>query len=132
MNDVSTRPGPPDELDGLLREFFQSELPCPWPAAPNPPARSLPSRPFRPPALRAAALRRSRLALAASVALLALGALFAAGKVAPNNNPPPLTGGSASSTSGRPWVKTSLSLEQDPAGATSIRVDVVEDGRPPR
>jgi hypothetical protein len=67
---------PPENLDGLLRRFFRSEMPRSWPAAPKvetPAARKLrPSRPwFRP---------SSRLALAAAVALLLIGYLALAGK----------------------------------------------------
>jgi hypothetical protein len=56
-----------DELDGLLRSFFRAEAPNPWPAlqppaAALPIARAVPRRPLP--------LSRSRVALAASVALL--------------------------------------------------------------
>jgi len=59
---------PEKDIDGLLRTFFQAQLPQPWPKF-QPPAitHRLPSR--RP-------LMRSRLALAASVALLAFGHWF--------------------------------------------------------
>jgi hypothetical protein len=58
-----------DDVDGLLREFFQSALPRPWPAF---------QRPIRGiiPLARSTGWRRrfrSSLALAASVAILALG-----------------------------------------------------------
>jgi hypothetical protein len=58
----------PDELDGLLRAFFQAEMPHPWPGV-VPPA--LPMRP----AARPWPLFRSRSVLAASVAALLLGSL---------------------------------------------------------
>jgi hypothetical protein len=57
---------PPENLDGLLRAFFQAEMPASWPAP------ELPAESFRRPPRPAArwAMTRSRLALAASVALL--------------------------------------------------------------
>jgi hypothetical protein len=67
-----------DDLDNLLRAFFQAEMPTPWPPAPETtakpivlPARKGGSRGLSP-------LVRSRLALAASVALLISGPLFLA------------------------------------------------------
>jgi hypothetical protein len=66
------RPG--DDLDGLLRAYFQAQMPHPWPALKLPPARS-----------RWAAVRR-RLALAASVALLLLGALLLPGQYLPRSD----------------------------------------------
>jgi hypothetical protein len=83
---------PDDELDGLLRAFFRAERPDPWPAMKAPPQtlpfvprtvngrgaakQSLPTLPT--PATKATRrpLWRSRLALAASVALLLGGTLF--------------------------------------------------------
>jgi hypothetical protein len=69
---------PPDDVDRVLRAFFKAQMPDPWPSleAPAPP-RTLPF-----PAARSAArwpLMRSRLALAASVALLVVGLLFMSG-----------------------------------------------------
>jgi len=58
-----------DDVDGLLREFFQSAMPRPWPALQRPIRDVIPlARP-------ATWVRRFRssLALAASVAILALG-----------------------------------------------------------
>ncbi len=58
-----------DDLDGLLGEFFRSEMPHPWPDTPEtdeqPAILSLPLTPRR-----SRSLFRSRLALAASVAFL--------------------------------------------------------------
>jgi hypothetical protein len=70
----SHTPPPGDELDGLLRAYFQAELPDPFPSleAPAPRAVSLSPRP----APSRWNLFRSRLALAASVALLIAGPLF--------------------------------------------------------
>lgn len=64
----SRKPG--DELDELLRRFFRSQLPQPWPAL-RLPASEHP----RWPAL-GRSLARSRWALAASVALLLLSSLL--------------------------------------------------------
>jgi hypothetical protein len=63
---------PGDELDGLLRKFFKSQLPQPWPA-PKVPA-SVTSGQRRQATGRS--LIRGRWALAASVALLLLGSLL--------------------------------------------------------
>ena len=68
-----------DDLDRLLRVFFRSEMPEPWPVL-EPPAeqsfRSLPLAPRRRPLL------RSRFALAASLLFLLFGALYLSGKFA--------------------------------------------------
>jgi hypothetical protein len=92
---------PGDELDNLLRAYFQSEMPDPWPAleigmgsadAEVPirlsllPAADEPSEESEPePVVRASfpggSLSRSRLALAASVALLVSGSLFLSGQL---------------------------------------------------
>jgi len=63
---------PGDELDGLLRKFFKSQLPHPWPA-PQAPSTVTPSQ-RRP--MSGRSLTRGRWALAASVALLLLGSLL--------------------------------------------------------
>jgi hypothetical protein len=71
----------PDDLDGLLRDYFEAELPAPWPG-------------FQPPAVRQPAPRprwqrvRSRLSLAASVALLLGGGLGLAA-LGPGADPQP-------------------------------------------
>jgi len=57
-----------EELEGLLRSFFRDELPHPWPAL-NPPAAAILPLP-QTAGHRPAALSRSQVALAASVALL--------------------------------------------------------------
>lgn len=65
---------PVDKIDHLLRAFFRAEVPDPWPAAPTP---EIVSRPL--PARRRDSLWRSRLALAASIALLLIGQWLLAG-----------------------------------------------------
>jgi hypothetical protein len=70
-------PKPGDDLDGLLRAFFGSQMPPRWPAPPLPPSRLTPTE-RRPPS--GQAHNRSRWALAASVGLLLLGSLFLSGR----------------------------------------------------
>jgi len=67
-----------DDVDGLLREFFQAALPHPWPAFQQPMRAPLPLA--RPTGSRRRF--RSSLALAASVAILALGLGLLSGKFA--------------------------------------------------
>jgi len=65
---------PPEDVDQLLQAFFRAEMPSPWPemkVPAEPPARITP---------RTRSLVRSRWALAASVALLAIGPWLVAGK----------------------------------------------------
>jgi hypothetical protein len=92
MKVVAPPPGIPgktqgreDDLDALLRSFFKAELPDPWPSleAPVPrPSSCLAQPPQRP------SLGHSRLALAASIALLVLGSLFLLGKTQPPGTTP--------------------------------------------
>src|SRR5262245_55934618 len=81
MNRVET-PLPPGDLDAALRAFFAAEMPAPWPPF-RPPAAVLPF-PARRPAPARRPWRGSRLALAASVALLALGALALPARLDPS------------------------------------------------
>src|SRR5438105_11750258 len=79
-----------DRLGGVLRDYFQSEVPQPWPAW-NPPATArLPQR------------NRARWVLAASIALLVAGTWFIAGRT-----PPEASGSGKGVEVGnreRPWV----------------------------
>jgi hypothetical protein len=60
----------PDDVDGVLNDFFRAELPDPWPAL------TLPAEPPLPlPPSRRRPLVRGRFALAASLLLLLLGSL---------------------------------------------------------
>jgi hypothetical protein len=59
-----------DEVEGLLRQFYQSEMPDPWPPFRWPEEKQPPAAP---PRWRGWILFRSRLALAASVSLLVAG-----------------------------------------------------------
>ncbi|MBY0525966.1 MAG: hypothetical protein K2R98_21410 [Gemmataceae bacterium] len=58
----------PEQMETLLRDFFRSEMPDPWPVL-KAPVQKVASKPVTP---RPWMSFRSRLALAASVALLAL------------------------------------------------------------
>jgi hypothetical protein len=74
-----------DDLDGLLLAFFRAEMPRPWPELSLPEAGvpvSLPARPMP----RRRTFPVSRLALAASVALLVVGA-WAMPEILQNNHP---------------------------------------------
>jgi hypothetical protein len=59
-----------DNLDNLLRAFFQAEMPNPWPSMESPTPRLRIGPPAKPDVPPGRTLVRSRLALAASVALL--------------------------------------------------------------
>ena len=79
MNPPTRPEQAPDELDALLRAFFQAQMPKPWPA-------------FKAPATPSAQTSwwvksRSRLALAASVALLLLGSWWLSGSTANYKTP---------------------------------------------
>jgi hypothetical protein len=117
---VPPRVPPEDEIDRLLRAFYRAEVPHPWPAwkAPDGPQTSpAPPAPWR------KSLWRSRLALAASVALLALGSLLLSGKAPRESKALPSVGPGAAK---REKVKSSLSLEQPRNGPTKIKVEAYE------
>jgi hypothetical protein len=67
---------PPDELETLLSSYFRAEMPAPWPAPPL--MRATPQQPAA--ARTARGLTRSRMALAASVALLIAGTVAMPGR----------------------------------------------------
>jgi hypothetical protein len=102
---------PADDLDGLLREFYEAEMPDPWPslrppmASPSQPSRSR-GRPW--------GLFRSRLALAASVGLLVVGQLFLSGTFRTDDLPASGRGGD--DTAGKPqrvrYHKTFIGIER--------------------
>ena len=73
-----------DDLEGLLRAFFRSQMPQPWPSPRVPVA---PVVPFRRSPRIAWNLIRSRGALAASVALLLLGSLLLPSRFTHNAKP---------------------------------------------
>lgn len=94
-----TGPGP-DETESLLRAFFRSEMPHPWPALKAPVEDKPATVSFAP---RTWTMVRSRLSLAASVALLLAGSWYLAGK-ATSTPAPTLNSGDPGSASheGRP------------------------------
>lgn len=148
MTDMPLRPTQPDDVDVLLRDWFQSQMPKPWPASPLSRGLRPTVLPFRRPEPRYYRPMRSRLALAASVAVLALGGWLIAGRVStPPDAGPDLgpTKPEATELWRREWkqhrnrgtevrpdkIKTSLSLEQNPSGETTIKVDVTLEDAPP-
>ncbi len=79
---------PEDDLDGLLRAYFQAEMPDPWPSFEAPAPRNG-VLPFRRPKPSRFTQWRSRLALAASVLLLIGSALFVFSGPRNTDNPNP-------------------------------------------
>jgi hypothetical protein len=121
-----------DNLDHLLRAFFQAEMPDPWPGM------EVPSRPVvvvaadapeETPSRSSGSLCRSRLALAASIALLVSGPLFLAGALRETTPSSPISssvGDSAHRESlHAPRYRSSESLLVTPDGVI-IRVDISE------
>lgn len=141
MNRVAPNPvSGGDDLDALLRAFFESEMPARWPTF-EPPAstRTLPVRP-RPGTARP--WWTSRLALVAAVALLVVGAWLLPGFTARPDDPDGIgiIGEGTASPRGLPRgtpgdrpgkltpdkVKSSLHLEQGDDGRTGIKITVEE------
>ena len=131
---------PPDDLDDVLRAFYKAQMPKAWPLLAVPaPRRTVPPPIARP--AKGWPLMRSRLAVAASVALLAVGSLLLAGAFQGRSNAPAdpirVNGTSADSeydpnqhpTPPRDDVPLKLkineSLIQEPNG-TTIHVDVID------
>src|SRR5438094_7738564 len=81
-------PVPPDDaLDAQLGEFFRKEMPNPWPPFRQPAlVQTIPFHPVRRPARWLAF--RSRLALAASVALLLIGGMLLPTRLIISGKPP--------------------------------------------
>jgi len=116
------RPG--DDLDGLLTAYFHRELPSPWPAAPEAEEVAVilrhqpaPRKPFW----------TSRLALAASVAVLLAGGWMLSGTFHDVSKDGPeghINDGTA--TRVKPF-KMKTSLQQQPDGQIGIQIDVLPD-----
>jgi hypothetical protein len=106
----------PDGLDGLLREFFQGEMPDPWPRAPG--ARA-PRRVLAPSSWHRF---RGRLALAAAVAFFLVGSFL-------------LTRGfpevKETGKDGGPGQALPINLGQDPKKQRHHDADKVFDQQPP-
>jgi hypothetical protein len=124
--------GSGDELDTLLRAFFQSEMPHPWPALSLPeteeqarpvvPLTPAPSHPWVP--------VHSRLALAASVGLLLAGSWFLAEQfhtAAPGDRPPPPDARYTAKDGhmmGPDGIRMKESLEQEKDKPTKYRIEL--------
>lgn len=140
-------PLPPDDVDAVLRAFFKAQMPDPWPSpdvsAPRRNATLAVARPSK-----GWPLMRSRLAVAASVALLVGGSLLLSGAfqvrpAAPTG--PTIFNGRAEALNpdGTPKtpsapdarlpakIKINESLIQEPSG-TTIKVDVIDWPTPPK
>jgi len=132
---------PPDDVDDLLRAFFKAQMPKSWPAPDVPASRRAASLPVARP-VKGWPLMRSRLAVAASVALLVGGSLLLAEAFQGRPNGPAgptITNGKAEALNpdGTPKAPTSPeihlpakikineSLIQEPNG-TTIKVDVID------
>jgi hypothetical protein len=105
----------PDDLDGLLRDFFEAEQPAPWPGLEPPAVR----QPAKAPRWQRA---RSRLTLAASVALLLGGGLGLAA-LGPGADPQPR------SPQGAPVGSTERPTKPHKAGSGSGPHDSAHGGR---
>jgi len=126
LEEPSLQPG--DNLDNLLRSYFQAEMPNPWPTmeAPAPRRKVAPERP----ASRGfGTLVRSRLALAASVALLLTGPLFLSSALRDNSAPSARLGtkdsADSGNTEGHRKYKSTERLIQTPDG-TGFQIDIFE------
>src|SRR5262249_37016556 len=128
---VNARSGrPDDDLDRLLHDFFQAELPRSWPAAPTPKPIRLPelnghtalplARPAQPTAQPWA--WTSHLALAASVGGLLLGTLLLSGQFKGNEQPAP------DPNLGAPAANVHMKemLVQPPDGPTSMKFEFTD------
>jgi hypothetical protein len=117
-----------DNLDTLLRAFYQAEMPDPWPSleAPAPSPRLLPVRPAKKPGRN---LVRSRLALAASIALLVSGSLFLSGNLREEAGPVGHTLPGANSQNDPDGLKSSQQpAPSEPGSSEGLQLIQKEDG----
>jgi len=120
--DSPWREQPGDDLDGLLTAFFRSEMPSPWPGAPEPEEAEVIVRPM--PRARNP-IWGSRLALAASVAILLAGGWLLSGSFSDTPggaNPPRMSPTSANRLDGQP--KFVPRIIHEPGGNTGLQIDV--------
>jgi len=114
-----------DDLDGLLSAFFRSEMPSPWPGSPVPEEAPVILRP-RPVQTRRSSFR-SRLALAASVALLISGSWLLSGsfKETPANGKSDVSvsTGTATTDDARP-VKWKRSITETEKGKKKVKIEI--------
>jgi hypothetical protein len=120
---LSTGEGPaPDDLEAILRAYFRAEVPDPWPAPPLTRAAARDARPG--PAGRGPG--RSRLALAASVALLVAGSLAISSRTPTHEtpaSPPRMSPGEATR------IRLTETLVQPKDSPTEWRIEVTEEPR---
>ena len=120
------RSTPPDELDGLLRGYFQAEMPDPWPSLEAPAPRH--ALPAMPPSGRKA-FWGSRLALAASLALLLGGSVFLSGSLPAGKQPEGVP--TKDPTATRPTTPGAIKeLIQDPDGTLKKMIVPLDDDLP--
>jgi hypothetical protein len=118
---LSNGEGPPsDEVETLLRAYFRAEMPHPWPAPPL--ARAPVSQPLPTSAVRGSF--RSRLTLAASVAMLLAGTLAIPGRKPTGQAPPVLPAMSAGEAT---RVRLTETLIQPKDKPTELRIQVTEE-----
>ena len=108
-------PPPANDVDGVLHAFFKAQMPAPWPSLKAPPVVAATAKGWP--------MMRSRLALAASVALLALALSFLTGAFHGRSNPsenPIAVDGATASTENDPLqhpVQPPLKVKARPASS---------------
>ena len=120
-----------DDLDDLLRSYFQAEMPSPWPALKLPEERTV--LPLAPRQVRTWSPLRSRLALAASVGLLLTGALLFSGPPQPRDpTGAPADGGHNLASKPRDLpVAPRDSIKLPGGGEVEIKESLEQDGSDP-
>jgi len=111
-----------DDLDGLLRAYYQAKMPHPWPVCPQPPLRNVL------PAVRSRwTLARSRLALAASIGLLLASLWALAGRFTASVDPGPDAPVNRTIKAERvkPY-EIKESLFQDPGEGTKLLIEIFD------
>ncbi len=127
-----------ENLDNLLRAFFQAEMPNPWPAleVPSRIVLTVPDREEDPPPRLGGSLFRSRFALAASIALLVAGPLLLSGVFRDSNTKPSTpvqtepVNASRDNQLSTPRYRLKESLQVTPKGVETFRLDIYIEGEP--